>query len=72
MTYTLTIYYVPTPHQQILPPLWQADSLTIYQGHTVGFCNPGCRNEFASNPDAYPSDRTYFDTLLKEYELSEP
>ncbi|MEL6381696.1 MAG: YHS domain-containing protein [Cyanobacteria bacterium J06626_18] len=47
----------------------QEDSLTKYKGHTVGFCNPNCRNEFASTPDAYPSDRTYFETLIKEYEL---
>jgi len=24
----------------------QADSLTSYKGHTVGFCNPGCRDKF--------------------------
>jgi len=24
----------------------QADSLTKYDGHVVGFCNPGCRNKF--------------------------
>ncbi|NEO88104.1 MAG: YHS domain-containing protein [Spirulina sp. SIO3F2] len=47
----------------------QPDSLTTYREHTVGFCNPGCRNEFAANPDLYPSDRAYFDTLLKENEL---
>jgi len=23
-----------------------ADSLTDYRGHTVGFCNPGCRDKF--------------------------
>ncbi len=23
-----------------------ADSLTRYQGHVVGFCNPGCRDKF--------------------------
>jgi hypothetical protein len=22
------------------------DSLTDYRGHTVGFCNPGCRDKF--------------------------
>jgi len=22
------------------------DSLTRYRGHTVGFCNPGCRDKF--------------------------
>ncbi|MEO0434131.1 MAG: YHS domain-containing protein [Cyanobacteria bacterium J06656_5] len=48
----------------------QADSLTTYRGHTVGFCNPHCSQDFAANPDAHPSDRAYFDTLLKEYELA--
>ncbi len=24
----------------------QADSLTAYNGHVVGFCNPGCRDKF--------------------------
>ncbi|MCM8556425.1 glutathione S-transferase [Sphingomicrobium sediminis] len=24
----------------------QADSLTRYKGHVVGFCNPGCRDKF--------------------------
>ena len=24
----------------------QADSLTVYQGQVVGFCNPGCRDKF--------------------------
>ncbi len=23
-----------------------ADSLTIYKGKTVGFCNPGCKEKF--------------------------
>lgn len=23
-----------------------ADALTHYQGHVVGFCNPGCRDKF--------------------------
>ncbi len=23
-----------------------ADSLTLYKGQVVGFCNPGCRNKF--------------------------
>ena len=22
------------------------DSLTMYRGHVVGFCNPGCRDKF--------------------------
>ena len=25
-----------------------ADSLTVYKGRTVGFCNPGCRDKFAT------------------------
>ena len=24
----------------------QADSLTLYKGKVVGFCNPGCRDKF--------------------------
>ena len=48
----------------------QADSLTTYKGHIVGFCNPGCSNDFAANPNNCPKDRAYFDTLLKEYELA--
>ena len=24
----------------------QADSLTEFDGHVVGFCNPGCRDKF--------------------------
>ena len=23
-----------------------ADSLMLYRGHTIGFCNPGCRDKF--------------------------
>ena len=33
----------------------QADSLTLYRGMVVGFCNPGCRDKFekaASSFDA--------------------
>lgn len=26
----------------------QADSLTVYRGHVVGFCNQGCREKFAA------------------------
>ena len=28
--------------------LVQADSLAEYDGHVVGFCNPGCRDKFES------------------------
>lgn len=24
----------------------QSDSLTLYKGNVVGFCNPGCRDKF--------------------------
>ena len=26
----------------------QADSLTVFDGNFVGFCNPGCRDQFES------------------------
>ena len=29
-----------------------ADSITLFQGKGVGFCNPGCRDKFAKNPKA--------------------
>lgn len=44
----------------------QADSLTTYRGYTVGFCNPGCRDDFARDAQASPADRRYFDVLIKE------
>ena len=31
-----------------------ADSLTLHGGRVVGFCNPGCRDKFAANPDGFP------------------
>jgi hypothetical protein len=46
------------------------DSLTEYKGHTVGFCNPGCRDDFANNIDNSPNDTTYFDIVIKEKDLS--
>lgn len=30
------------------------DSLTVYRDKVVGFCNPGCRDKFAANPDDFP------------------
>lgn len=30
-----------------------ADSLTRYRGRVVGFCNPGCRDEFAKATAAF-------------------
>ena len=45
------------------------DSLTTYRGHVVGFCNQGCRDNFASDIDKHTSDKTYFDTVIKENDL---
>lgn len=50
--------------------LVRPDSLTVYRGVTVGFCNPGCRDDFVSNIMARPKDRHYFDALIKENELN--
>lgn len=30
-----------------------ADSLTLYRGEVVGFCNPGCRDKFAAAIDQF-------------------
>ena len=30
-----------------------ADSLTLYRGKTVGFCNPGCRDKFDKAANAF-------------------
>ncbi|WP_221795187.1 hypothetical protein [Oceanobacter mangrovi] len=46
------------------------DSLTEYRGVVVGFCNPGCRDDFASNINDRPQDSGYFDVLIKEHELA--
>lgn len=45
------------------------DSLTEYKGHLVGFCNPGCRDDFASDMANNQSDTDYFDVIIKEKEL---
>ena len=42
------------------------DSLTEYRDHMVGFCNPDCRNDFASDMDKHENDRRYFDVVIKE------
>ena len=47
----------------------EPDSLTHYRGVTVGFCNPGCRDDFAENINERPKDSVYFDVLIKEKEL---
>lgn len=30
-----------------------ADSLTVYKGQVVGFCNPGCRDKFQTATDVF-------------------
>ena len=47
-----------------------ADSLTEYEGHVVGFCNPGCRDDFAQNMTESKRDRKYFEVIIKEHELA--
>jgi len=49
----------------------QEDSLTEYKGFTVGFCNPGCRDDFAHHQADRPNDTGYFDVVLKERGLLE-
>ncbi|MEM7098566.1 MAG: YHS domain-containing protein [Pseudomonadota bacterium] len=49
------------------------DSLTDYRGQTVGFCNPGCRDDFAQkhrqdDPQSN-RDQKYFDVIIKEQGL---
>ena len=47
----------------------EEDSLTQYRDHTVGFCNPGCRDDFEKDPQNSERDRTYFDVVIKERDL---
>ena len=44
----------------------EPDSLTFCRGHTVGFCNPGCRDKFAASPDAFPDAKALFDDRIKD------
>ena len=43
-----------------------ADSLARYRGWPVGFCTPGCRDDFAARTEACEADRRYFDALIAE------
>ncbi len=45
-----------------------AGSLAVYRGHTVGFCNPGCRDKFADNPDDYKDAKALFDERIDALE----
>jgi len=40
------------------------NSLTTYLGYTVGFCNPGCRDDFAAHMAERPQDCAYFDAAI--------
>ncbi|MEZ5463698.1 MAG: GNAT family N-acetyltransferase [Lysobacteraceae bacterium] len=42
------------------------DSLTRHRGRTVGFCNPGCRDDFDNGGPRAVEDRRYFDVLIRE------
>ncbi len=42
------------------------NSLAEYRQYVVGFCNPGCRDDFLKNPRNSPKDCNYFDILIKE------
>ena len=50
--------------------LVEQGSLSVYKGFTVGFCNPGCRDDFANNIGERPKDSQYFDVLIKENDLN--
>ena len=41
-------------------------ALTEYRGFIVGFCNPGCRDDFAKNIEGNQRDSNYFDVVIKE------
>lgn len=49
--------------------LVEKDSLSEYLGFTVGFCNPGCRDDFEKNIADNKADTDYFDVIIKEKEL---
>ena len=40
-----------------------ADSLMLWNGQVVGFCNPGCRDRFARAQDFF---KAHVDRLLQE------
>ncbi len=46
-----------------------ADSLVVYRGLVVGFCNVHCRDDFAAHIAQRPLDTRYFDTLIHEHSL---
>ena len=48
-----------------------SDSLTDYRGVIVGFCNTGCRDSFAADPQAFAMDRLYFDRLIARQTIAQ-
>ena len=36
------------------------ESLTLFNGNIVGFCNSGCRDKFAADPSKYPDIVQFF------------
>ena len=46
------------------------DSLAHYRELTVGFCNPGCRDDFAARMAECKSETRYFDVVIKEHDLA--
>lgn len=56
--------YCPRSGEQV-----KDHSLTEYRGHVVGFCNPGCRDDFAQHIASRPKDTRYFDIVIKENDL---
>ena len=43
----------------------EADSLVLYRGFAVGFCNPVCRDDLSGNINDRSNDTSYFDVLIK-------
>ena len=41
----------------------EPDSLTRHDGRVVGFCNPGCRDKFAAEPQRFPEALAAFAAL---------
>jgi len=46
-----------------------SDSLSKYKNQVVGFCNPGCRDDFEQNINERPKDTVYFDSIIIENNL---
>lgn len=40
------------------------DSLCVYRSETVGFCNPGCRDDFVAGGATRAKDEAFFDAAI--------